>query len=187
MHGMRDDLFTLIHKAIRKALFDVTVLAGTTDWSSPADVAAFDSTWQPVLGLLRAHTEHEDRHILRVLDPYETVVTDAVDERHRDLDDLLEHLAAEVDATVASLSPAGGLDVYRDLARFVAAYLPHLHDEETAVMPRIWARCSDDEIAATRAAFMADMTPDVLETSMTYLLQAIDPSSRELLLARTAS
>ena len=29
----RDDLFTTIHKALRKGLFDVTVRAGATDWT----------------------------------------------------------------------------------------------------------------------------------------------------------
>jgi hypothetical protein len=111
----------------------------------------------------------------------------AAGEQHRDLDDLLDHLAARFDAVVAEPGPAAGLDLYRDLARFVAAYLPHLHEEETRIMPAIWERCSDEEIAAVRAAFMADTSPEVMETSMRYLLAAVDPSTRSLLLERVAA
>jgi hypothetical protein len=183
----RDDLFTHIHKALRLALFELTAQAGRTDWGDPADVEALEATWRPIHALLEAHTSHEDRHILRILDGHDPSVTAAAGEQHRDLDDLLDHLAARFDDVLAAPDPADGLDLYRDLARFVAAYLPHLHDEETRIMPAIWEACSDDEIADVRAAFMADTAPDVMETSMRYLLAALDQPTRTLLLARAAA
>ncbi|MQY07451.1 hemerythrin domain-containing protein [Actinomadura macrotermitis] len=183
----RDDLFTLIHKALRRGLFLVTMRAGATDWTDPEQVAGLQAEWRPLLALLRVHTEHEDEHILRVLDPYEHAATDVIADQHRDLDDLLEHLAESFDK--APGDPAAGLDLYRDLARFVAAYLPHLHEEETGVMPRIWAHCTDAEIAAARAAFMAATPPGVQATTLELVLPAVDPATRAALvtgMARTA-
>jgi len=180
----RDDLFTHIHKALRKGLFDLTVRTGATDWTDDEDVRALEAAWRPFLALLRSHTHHEDDHILRILDPYEPGATDVTTEEHRDLDDLLDDLADRFDAVLARPEPAAGLAVYRDLARFIAAYLPHLHHEETVVMPRIWARCSDEELAATRAAFMAELTPDEIALSMSLMLPAIDPVTRAELLSR---
>jgi hypothetical protein len=69
----------------------------------------------------------------------------------------------------------------------VAAYLPHLHDEETTVMNRIWATCTDDELAATRAAFMAEITPEERALSMELMLPALDPVTRDELVKRIAS
>ena len=183
----RDDLFTSIHKALRKGLFDVTVLAGATDWTDPDDVSLLEARWRPLLALLESHTRHEDDHIFRILDgrsPTETVVTE---EQHRDLDDLLAHVAERFDAALARPDAAAGLALYRDLARFVAAYLPHLHHEETEVMAAIWARCSDAEIAATRAAFMADITPEESALSLELMLPALDRTSRAGLLSALAS
>ena len=184
---IRDDLFTHIHKGLRKALFDVTVAAGATDWTDPADAAAFADRWRPVLAILRSHTRHEDDHILRLLDRYDTRPIDVAAEQHGDLEDLLDETAATVERALATRTEAAGLDAHRDLARFVAAYLPHLHHEETVVMPAIWAACTDDEIAATRAAFMADMPPDEMAFAMALMLPALDPATRAHLLAVRAA
>ena len=182
----RDDLFTHIHKALRKGLFDLTVLTGSTDWTAPDEVGALEARWRPFLALLRSHSGHEDRHIFRVLDPHDPGATLAVGEQHQDLDDLLDHVAGEFDAAFAAPTPAAGLEVYRDLARFVAAYLPHLHEEETVVMARIWETCTDEEIAATRAAFMAELTPEETALSMELMLPALDRTTRTGLIGNLA-
>lgn len=179
----RDDLFTHIHKALRLGLFDITKMAGATDWTDTDDVRRLAQRWRPLLDLLRSHARHEDDHIFRLLDGRDQGLLDVVGEQHDDLDDLLEHVAATFDAAVAAPDPVAGLDLYRDLARYVAAYLPHLHEEETVVMPRIWQVCTDDEIAATRAAFMAEITPDEQATTMDLMLPALDPVTREALTA----
>ena len=180
----RDDLFTHIHKALRLALFELAIQAGRTDWTSEADVADLDRVWQAVLALLRVHSAHEDRYIFRLLDDRDPLATEPAADQHRDLDDLLEHVAQRFQSVVAEPDPATGLALYRDLNRFIAAYLPHLHEEETHVMARIWECCSDEEIAATRAAFMADTPPDVQATALQYVLAAIDPPTRRVLTAR---
>lgn len=175
---VRDDLFTHIHKALRLALFELTVTAGRTDWTDPDDVAALEARWRPTLLLLRAHTAHEEEHILRLLDGHDPMAAVPTSEQHRDLDDLLDDLATRFDTVSAAPDPVAGLGLYRDLARFVAAYLPHIHDEETRVMAGIWECCSDEEIAAARAAFMADTTPEVMAATLECLLPAIDRSTR---------
>ena len=182
--AMRDDLFTHIHRALRKGLFDVTVAAGATDWTDPADRTRLAERWRPLAALLRSHTRHEDDHILRLLDAHDARPAAVAAEQHHDLDDLLDELDATVEAAVASGTAAAGLTASRDLARFVAAYLPHLHQEETQVMPAIWAACTDDEIAAARMAFMAEIAPEEMAYTIDLMLPALDPLTRSELLAR---
>ncbi|HET9078896.1 MAG TPA: hemerythrin domain-containing protein [Trebonia sp.] len=180
----RDDLFTIIHKGLRLGLFDVTVQAGRTDWADPAQVTELGERWDGLLTLLRAHGDHEDQHILRLLDPYDPLATESTAEQHRDLDDLLDDLAERFGTVLAAPGMASGLELYRDLARFVAAYLTHMHDEETRVMGRIWACCTDEEIAGARQRFMAGMSPRVQALSLEYTLPALDGPTRTALEAR---
>ncbi len=183
----RDDLFTSIHKALRLALFDLTVQAGRTDWTNPTDVAALGARWRPLLVLLHAHTSHEDQHILRILDVHDPNITEPIAEQHRDLEDLLDHVAERFEAVLADPAPDTGLALYRDLARFVAGYLPHLHEEETRIMARIWETCTDEELATTRAALTAAMSPDVTATTIEYMLPAVDLPTRRALVARVTA
>lgn len=183
----RDDLFTHIHKGLRLGLFEITTMAGATDWNDPDAVRVLDARWRPLLALLRSHARHEDDHIFRLLEGRDPRALAGVAEQHGDLDDLLDHVAETFDAVVAHPDPAAGLALYRDLARFVAAYLPHLHEEETAVMARIWDLCTDNEIAATRAAFMAEITPAEQATTMELMLPALDRTTRHGLAATMAA
>ena len=180
----RDDLFTIIHKGLRLGLFDITVQAGRTDWADPAQVTELGEHWHGLLTLLRAHGDHEDQHILRLLDPYDPFAAEPTAEQHRDLDDLLDDLAERFEGVLAAPGPVPGLGLYRDLARFVAAYLTHMHDEETRVMGRIWACCTDEEIAGARQRFMAGMSPQVQALSLEYTLPALDGPTRTALEGR---
>ena len=187
-NGMtRDDLFTTIHKALRKGLFDVTVRAGATDWADDADVTDLRAQWLPLLELLRSHSRHEATHIMPLLDERGPAVTAATAEQHDDLDALLDNLADRIELACRAHDYAAGLAVYRDLNRFVASYLDHLHHEETVVMPEIWATRDDAAIAVARAALMADIHPDERAYTMTLLLPSVDPSTRAQLEAVNAS
>jgi Hemerythrin HHE cation binding domain len=183
----RDDLFTSIHKGLRLGLFGITVQAGRTDWADPAQVTELGERWDDLLTLLRAHGDHEDQHILRLLDSRDPFAAEPTAEQHRDLDDLLDDLAERFETVLAAPRMASGLDLYRDLARFVAAYLTHMHDEETRVMGRIWACCTDQEIVGARQRFMAGMSPRVQALSIEYTLPALEGPARMALVARLAS
>jgi hemerythrin-like domain-containing protein len=181
----RDDLFTSIHKALRFALFDITARAGSTDWGDADEVKAVRGKWLPLLDLLRVHTAHEERHIFRLLDEADPLFAGRVEEQHGDIDDLLDDLEGQFDAVTED--PARGLRLYRDLSRFVASYLPHLHDEETMVMARIWECCSDEEIGAARQGFMSETSPSQLATTVEYMLPALDKVGRRELVQGLAA
>ena len=143
-------------------------------------------TWRPLHDLLQSHTRHEDDHILRLLDGRGPSSAARAGDEHRDLDDLLDELTATVDRAVQHPDPTTGRAAYRDLCRFIAAYLPHLHAEETEVMPRIWELCSDEEIGATRAAFMAEIGDAEREYTIGLLLPSIDGPTRDRMMSALA-
>lgn len=156
----RDDLLVLIHKALRHGLFAVTQQAGATDWTDPDEVGALRVRWDTVAGLVRAHAGHEDRHIFALLETRQPGVTELLGIGHDRVEAELDEVAARFEAAFAAPDPVLGRDAYLALTRFVATALAHFADEEPAVMDRIWATCTDEEIAQCRAAFMAEISPE---------------------------
>lgn len=181
----RDDLFTNIHKAIRAGLFDLIVLTGATDWTDAEETDRVHLAWRRMHTLLVAHTEHEDGYILRILDPHDPAATESVARQHPALDRWIGEIDDWMNAIVADPDPARGLALYRELSLFCADYLVHTHHEETEVMARVWELCTDDELAATRAAFMADTSPEVLDISLRLMLPAVDAPTRTEMVRRT--
>jgi hypothetical protein len=183
----RDDFFTQIHKGLRKALFDVTVAAGRTDWDDAGAVESLLGTWRPLRALLDAHSEHEDTFFFALAESKLPGSTAARAAEHTALDARLGAVADAIEAAAAARDQALGLHAYRELSGFVGAYLPHLLEEETAVMPLLWAHCTDGELAACRGAFLAAMTPDMMTQSRDVMLAAMSPSEIAALQAKLAA
>jgi hemerythrin-like domain-containing protein len=173
----RVDLFSDIHKGLRKALFDLSVQAGATDWGESEAVASLAASWTALATFLRCHTEHENDYIFRLLDGTPEAAL-APDEDHRDLDDLLDDLDERLTALVAAPDPAAAVAWYRDLNRYIAATLEHLQVEETVVLPALWAVRSDDELAACRGAFLAATPPAVIAMTIDLLRGALPAATQ---------
>jgi hemerythrin-like domain-containing protein len=177
----RDDFFALIHKALRRELFSLTAEAAAADWTSDSVVRPLCERWRRLDELLRDHSDHEDRHFFALAERKAPGATAALTEQHSVLDralDVVEHTLSDAE------DGDGGDLVHRRMAAFVADYLPHLELEERHVMPLLWATCSDDELAATRNQFMADVPPPVAAFSLRLMLPAVTPHERADLVGR---
>jgi len=184
----RDDLFTMIHKVLRKGLFDTCMLAGATDYDDPSAVERLRDAWQRCDMMLRGHSDHEHNIIqapLEALSPGATVAFDAEhDQIHRMLDELNTQSAALAEEADAAGRARRGLEFYRAINRLVGAALPHFDAEETQLMPRMWALMSDDEIAVVRGTLMKTLTPAELAYVGDYADGALDSDELEQLRAR---
>lgn len=178
MTAQRQDLYTHIHQAIRLALFDCVSQAGATDWSDPAEVQALQATWRPVLALLRSHSHHEDTYITPLLGADDTRMASDNRSEHHQMDAWLDEIAGWFERLAASPTNKGGLMLYRELTLFLADYLRHLHEEETAIMGRIWEVCTDDEIAGALGRLREDTPPEVLSHAVELMLRATNMEHR---------
>ena len=135
---MKTDLYSLPHKALRDAMASAGAALGarTADAVDLALVAIAD---------LIAHGEHEDEFIRPVLGRHLPDLAAALDEQHRDLEDLLVVTSRALSAD----------DAYRSFQRLVAWNLGHLDHEETVVLPAMWQAVPDEELADVFAAFRA--------------------------------
>lgn len=178
----RDDYFIWLHKGLRKGLFDLAVQAGATDWGDQRELAGLALDWNCLLGLLRAHARHERRHLFALLECIRPGSTRSVGADHEALERDLDALEAEFSEAVRGPVPAAGLSWYRALADFIADYLPHLVEEETILMPVLWESCDDEELAATRDSFVAEMGSTEVNLSRRLMLaSASGPERLELL------
>lgn len=178
MTAQREDPYTHIHQAIRLALFESVTQAGSTDWTDPTEVAAMDAAWRRVLALLRSHSHHEDAYITPLLGDEETRM--AADNRaeHHQMDAWLDEIAGWFDLLVAEPTNEGGLMLYRELTLFLSDYLRHLHEEETAIIARIWDVASDGEISAALDQLRGDTPPEVMAHAIELMLRATNMTHR---------
>jgi hypothetical protein len=180
----RDDLLVLIHKALRNGLFEVTRQAGATDWADPVEVDALRRRWDAISGLIRAHAGHEDHHIFALLETKQPGVIELLGIGHDRVEAELDDVAARFAAAFAAPDPGRGRDAYLALSRFVATALAHFADEEPEVMERIWATCTDEEIAACRAAFMAEISPNESLATAELMFPATTPNERAAVIGK---
>lgn len=164
----RDDFLVLIHKALRYGLLKVTMETGAADWSEPACVEQLRGRWDSIERLIRSHAGHEDRYIFALLEIKHPGAVEELGIGHSLVERELDEVSAKMRLALETRDPVAGLDAYRALAHLVSTALAHFADEEPVVMERIWESSTDEEIAACRAAFMAEITPE--EATATYEL-----------------
>lgn len=171
----RDDLLVLIHKALRHGLLTITNDVGSADWTDPGCVAELRRRWETVEHLIRSHAGHEDRHIFALLEAKQPGAVEELGIGHTVVESELDEVSRLLHRAIDTGDPGAGLIAYRALTCFVSTALAHFAAEEPAVMERIWDTCSDEEIAACRAAFMAEITPDDAFVTFELMFPAIAP------------
>ena len=178
----RTDLYTFVHKGQRRALFDLTARAGSTDPSDLAAVAELIAEGRGVLADLHDHSDNEHRFIHPLFAERAPEIERAFEAAHVALDPVLDDLARRFDALEGAVSPAAVLDLYRALARFTGVYLAHI-DEEEATLPVLWERFSEVELSAVMAAFRRSRTPAQAAHDREKMLPGLHPGERARLLA----
>lgn len=187
---VRDDLFTMIHKALRHALFELCIDAGRTDYADDRQLAALRKQWDDFCFALEGHARHEDEYIFELLS--QRVPGGCGDLRadhvrvHAQMTLMTRQFEEISSAATSDERRLLGLELYRALLRLTAICLPHFDEEETAVMARIWALCTDREIDVVRSAFMATIAPEEMQYAVGHMVEAADPYELDVLQARMA-
>ena len=190
---MRFDMFTPIHKALRRSLFETALTLGRTSFASADEAAAAERAVADCLGFMREHAEHEDRHVLpelaRLAPELATILVDGHPELERAaiaVESLWPRLAA-LPATAADERQALGGELMRRFHGFVADEIQHMDREERTLNALFWARLADDEIRAISKRITDSISPERMRTWGELLLPALNGPEREVMLARAAA
>lgn len=190
---MRFDIFTPIHKALRRSLFDTALALGRTNFGSTDEVAAAERAVADCLGFMREHAEHEDRHALPEiarLDPgLAAILVNGHPELERGaiaVESLWPRLAALPTAAAEERQTLGG-ELVRRFHNFVADEVLHMDREERELNALLWARLTDAEIMAISNRITTSIAPERMRTWGELLLPALNGPEREAMLARAAA
>jgi hemerythrin HHE cation binding domain-containing protein len=152
------DLFTNVHKGIRRALFAACTALGRGAGECDARAVLADA-----LHFVAHHGDNEDTLLLPLLRDRAPHVFARMTAAHRALDDAREALARPL--------PAHAL--YLAACAFTSAYLAHLDDEERELEPAIRAVLTKDEIVAFGRSSVARTAPADQRMMLGWMLPAM--------------
>jgi hypothetical protein len=184
MTTRRLDCYAPIHKAYRAFMGDTLTRLGRIDLDDPADAAAALSQVRALLGSMRHHIDHENRHVHPMV-----ASTGAMPASVHEHDEHLREIAElELLAAAVAQAPRHERDalvhrLYHALSKAVADQFLHMLGEEQGNNLVLWAYYSDAEIEAMHDRLVADVKPDVLLEIMGWMLPALTPAELAAVLA----
>jgi hypothetical protein len=176
----RIDFYGNYHKALRRALFELSARAGLLDYGrDDAALARLTTEFERVARALRDHGAHEDMYMHPLLERYAPEVLEKMDRQHATLDPGLDALEDQLRAVASAPDrAAAGMAFYATLNRYIGAYLEHLADEEDVANPVLWERCPHDEMAEAVTRFRASFALDQVASSFEFMLPALSGPER---------
>lgn len=173
----RTDFYTLVHKALRKRLFEAVVLAGTTDYADSDERARLARVVAEIVTTLRAHAEHEEEFLHPIIAEVLPEAAQSLRTEHEEHHRALDEVEGAFEVAAAERTALAGHGAYRALARFTAQFLAHIEEEE-AGQPRLWELVDEDRLAAGMTAFKRSRTLEQSLAGWAIMLPAMNPAER---------
>lgn len=171
----RPDLFTNVHKGIRRALFETCIALGKlSDEVVPDPLRA---QLREVLHFVRHHGDNEDLLLLPMLAEAAPAVYQRIREAHARIEVTLHALEA-------SLAHAGAAELYHRTCELTAHYLEHLREEELELEPQIRALLSPEQLQEFGKGSVARTPPDEARAMLAWMLPAMPSREAGELFAR---
>jgi hypothetical protein len=188
---MRFDLFTPIHKALRRSLFETAMNLGRTDFGSADETAAAERAVAECMHYLREHAEHEDRHVFPEVARLSPELGLIMASGHPEL----ERAAIAIESLWPRLAVLAQADARREMGAelgrrfhaFIADELTHMDREERELNTLLWQRLADPEIMAISARVIASISPERMRTWGELMLPTMNGPERAAALARQAA
>jgi hypothetical protein len=177
----RYDMFTPIHKGLRRTMFQTAMRLGRTDFQSSEDVAAMQREVVQCMTYLREHAEHEDRHVIPRLAQIAPELAAELEAAHPQL----EHAALDIECMgqrLAALPPlereAMGGEMLRRFHALIADQIRHMEREERQANAAFWDAVDDSAMAAISKAIVATIEPARMDEWKVIFAASLSP--REL-------
>lgn len=160
---------------------------GTLNISDRKAISSLEEELNMLREEMYAHVRLEEKFVHPLLSKRVPGGADRLYEDHKIVHKQLDELLAcfgEIKKKPADFEKVEelSLEFYRAWARFTAFYLKHIDYEEENVMPSLWKLCTNDELLETFKKILADQTPKELMNSIKFMLPAINPKERVIII-----
>lgn len=168
----RVDVFMEVHKGIRNALFHLSLTAGSADATDPGDIERLCADARDTFRFLEHHARNEDNFLVPEMRAKGLPEAERMAEGHEELECRLRALAEAASALPRDLSGLHGF--YLDLNRFISAYLRHMDEEETRILPLLHLSLTDGELEEFPRRSVAATGPGDQSMMLAYMLPAMN-------------
>lgn len=183
---VRVDLYASIHKAIRAMMTDALLALGRLDMEDASEVSAVRDRIVSLLDFCANHVQHENEFIHTAIEARATgasaVIAHEHDEHLQKIADIKAMLSVLGQMGSGAQADATALNLYRELALFVANNFQHMHVEETAHNAVLWARYTDAELLALHDRLVASIPPAEMMQVLRWMVPYMNPAERTALL-----
>lgn len=181
----RVDIYTKVHKGLRRALFELSYAAGRTDHQSDEEVISLAKLFNEVTHFLEQHGRNEDLYQLPMLEEKMPGSTKHDDEEHKKNEVNLSRLKQSFNNLVSSTPKERALKgevFYHLLNEFISGYLIHMQQEELQTARLFYENCSDAELKSAFTQIIQNTSPQDMMLMLKYMIPSINRIERVELL-----
>jgi len=172
------------HKGLRNILGQFSLLAGRTDYGSPADVQRLKALGDELFMLLTHHLHTENDHLLALLEQRVPGAAQHDLRDHEELEVIQQDVAdrlARLDGTQTALE---GHAFYLAFTAFQGRYLGHIHHEEVVTEELLLTHFTEAELIANSERIVQQVEFPVLLASLKYIVPAQSRAENQALFAQ---
>lgn len=181
----RLDLYAGIHKALRALMADTLLAVGRMDADDDLELATTTQRVCELLDLCASHLAHENQFIHAAMEARAPGASEVIAHEHEEHGQHIASLGTLAGALLKSpLAGRAGLalELYRQLALFIAGNFQHMHVEETAHNAVLWSRYTDAELADIHGALVASIPPEEMMYTLRWLVPFMNPAERQAMM-----
>ncbi len=154
---------------------------GRLDAGDPAEVSEVVARVRDLLELCRNHLESENSYVHPAMEARRPGSTLRIGAEHVEHCAAIATLQRQVEGLArapAAMRDRAAAELYRSLARFAGENFLHMHEEEVAHNPVLWAAYTDAELDAIENQIKAHLSPAAMKRALRWMLPAMTPAER---------
>lgn len=173
----RYNIFQLVHKGLRAALYQTALQLQQTDFMAEEERTAAINSVKEIVMLFESHAHKEDSFVLPAIQAFEPSVVATFEAEHVTDMQLGENLqkSLELLETPDALDDitATGARLTEDFVAFTVFNLRHMAKEEDLINKILWRYYTDDEIKKISGQITASVEPWMQDFFSTWMLRGI--------------
>jgi len=176
MATIEPDIFTNVHKGIRKALFEACIALGRAG-DDEARCTSAKELLREALHFVEHHGDNEDALLLPLVEKRAPSVFERMTAAHGEI-------GVALDALIANIATVSTAALYTEMSRFVALYLEHMREEEQELDPIIRTALSAEMLSGFGRDSVARTSPADQKMMLGWMLPAMNRADVEAFLGR---